>query len=298
LFLTATPLLRSAENLFPLLKMIAPSKVPKLAEYRALYCNRKPNRFTFDGWEWFGVKEEFWPYVHENFTLITLKKEDVLALPEKRYERVSAKVSPKHHLVNHKTTEAELTAKILAGGGMGDHIAVMRRELGEEKAVEAVKIIQDYQEKEPCQFVAWCHHRSVADILSRALDSCVITGETPMRERNTLVEKFQSGLVKSLICTCGAAGVGITLTQGRRMYWVEKPYLYSDLKQAEDRMHRIGQEYPLEVVEIHAPKTIDDPIEKNLTIRKEMHEELYGTNTTRKVQPVSGEKMDRVPSES
>jgi len=70
----------------------------------------------------------------------------------------------------------------------------------------------------------------------------LITGAQSEEQRQQAVDDFQSGKIKWILFTVQAGGVGITLTTGRRLVMLQRPWSLVDYKQALDRVHRIGSE--------------------------------------------------------
>jgi SNF2 family DNA or RNA helicase len=70
----------------------------------------------------------------------------------------------------------------------------------------------------------------------------LLTGDTPQKKRQQLVDNFQNGLSSVFVCTFGAGGVGLTLTAAATIILVDRPWTPGDARQAEDRIRRIGQE--------------------------------------------------------
>ena len=69
----------------------------------------------------------------------------------------------------------------------------------------------------------------------------LLTGQTPTKKRQGLVDRFQEGISPVFCCTYGAGGVGLTLTAASTMILNDRPWTPGDVLQAEDRVHRIGQ---------------------------------------------------------
>lgn len=272
-FVTATPVLRSAENLYPLCFMLDRSKTPRLGEYREMFCEKKPNRFNFTGFEYSGVRMGFWAWFQEHFTLLRLRKEEVLNLPPKTYESIAIEAPPKYWLENMKITPEEAEAILLSG--KGETYAEMRHGLGLFKATQAARIIQELQTNRPEeQFIIFAYHREVITWLASELNIEKIYGETRMTVRDRLIKAFQNKAFRGLVLSPGAGGVGITLTAACKLYWVEKPYLYAEEKQCEDRIHRIGQEDVVQIINLYCPKTFDIAIERNLRTRQQLHDDM------------------------
>jgi SNF2 family DNA or RNA helicase len=70
----------------------------------------------------------------------------------------------------------------------------------------------------------------------------LITGAQTEDERTRAIDDFQSGRTKWILFTAQAGGVGVTLTAGRRLVMLQRPWSLVDHKQALDRIHRIGSE--------------------------------------------------------
>lgn len=108
------------------------------------------------------------------------------------------------------------------------------------------------------------HVEPAKDIAEGLQNSRVITGSTPMEERDRIVQDFQAGKISVLSATIGALSVGVTLTASRNVIFNDLPWVPADLLQAEKRIHRIGQTGTCVVHRIFYGK-IDATIGKTLT---------------------------------
>jgi SNF2 family DNA or RNA helicase len=81
-----------------------------------------------------------------------------------------------------------------------------------------------------------------AEMTKKKIPHGLITGAQSEDERQQAVDDFQSGKTKWVLFTAQAGGVGITLTAGRRLVMLQRPWSLVDHKQALDRIHRIGSE--------------------------------------------------------
>jgi SNF2 family DNA or RNA helicase len=89
--------------------------------------------------------------------------------------------------------------------------------------------------------------RQLIYLLSNAMTKAgiehgLITGAQDEDERQRAIDDFQSGKTKWILFTVQAGGVGVTLTTGRRLVMLQRPWSLVDHKQALDRIHRIGSE--------------------------------------------------------
>lgn len=69
-----------------------------------------------------------------------------------------------------------------------------------------------------------------------------IAGDTPERDRATGIQAFQAGAARFCLMTYGAGGVGITLTAADTMVLLQRSWSAIEMRQAIDRIHRIGSE--------------------------------------------------------
>lgn len=77
-----------------------------------------------------------------------------------------------------------------------------------------------------------------------------------------VVERFQRGKFRILAGTLATGGVGLTLTRARTVVFVDKHWNPAVQRQAEDRLHRIGQAGSVQVVYLHTQHTVDDTVER------------------------------------
>ena len=70
----------------------------------------------------------------------------------------------------------------------------------------------------------------------------VIYGKTPMGKRQGIVDHFQESGQPGIIGQLTAAGTGYTMTKAHHCVFAELTWVPHELHQAEDRIHRIGQE--------------------------------------------------------
>ena len=98
--------------------------------------------------------------------------------------------------------------------------------------------------------VIFAHHRDILEKIHEHYkeDSCVIFGDTPMKDRIPTVNLFQEGKKKIFVGGLKAAGTGITLTRANTVIFFEGDWNPATMKQAEDRLARIGQKKMVHVI--------------------------------------------------
>jgi len=96
------------------------------------------------------------------------------------------------------------------------------------------------------KIVVWAHHHDVIDLLVDELGQfgvVSITGETSQADRQSAVEAFQAADdARVFVGSITAAGTGITLTAASVAVFAELDWVPGNITQAEDRIHRIGQD--------------------------------------------------------
>ena len=112
------------------------------------------------------------------------------------------------------------------------------------------------------QVVVFSQFAQVIKLLGQKLDTLRIShglfiGETKAEERAQIIERFQAGKLRVFAGTIAAGGTGITLTAASTVVFIDRAWSPSNNRQAEDRLHRIGQKNAVHVIDIIAKDTID-----------------------------------------
>lgn len=135
----------------------------------------------------------------------------------------------------------------------------------------------------------FAYHQNVLDALEQLmLDNGYgfirIDGKVPHKKRHVLVKAFQEE--EKYVCallSLTAAGTGITLTKAKHVLFAELYWNPSQIVQAEDRSHRLGQTENVHVDYLFAKGTIDELLwnilNKKLNILQELA--LNNENFTR-----------------
>jgi SNF2 family DNA or RNA helicase len=101
--------------------------------------------------------------------------------------------------------------------------------------------------------------------LQRAgISTFALTGDAPQKDRDVAIQEFQDGKIRVFCSTIKAGGVGITLTAASLAVFLDWAWSPSANKQAEDRLHRLGQKNACTYIRLVARDTID--LERNAKI--------------------------------
>lgn len=126
-------------------------------------------------------------------------------------------------------------------------------------------------EREGESVVVFSPSRQLVDLAGAALEAAgishdyVVGGQTD-KARDAAKDAFQYGVVRVLLVTTSAGGVGLTLTRARCAVFLSRPWSLIEATQAEDRVHRIGSEVhdSVDIVDIVAVDTVDQAIRSAL----------------------------------
>ena len=81
--------------------------------------------------------------------------------------------------------------------------------------------------------------------LADELEVPALTGSTKQADRDIMVADFQSGELPVFLSQIQAGSTGITLTAASNMVYHSLTFAYEDFSQSQDRIHRIGQDRPV-----------------------------------------------------
>ena len=126
--------------------------------------------------------------------------------------------------------------------------------------------------------------REVSKRLAR-FGPVLFTGDMSQDERQSAHERFLNDPECGVMCaSLRAAGVGVTWTVARYVYHLDLWWNPQVLRQAEDRVHRIGQVQPVFLKRLVAERTIDEGVallleRKDALFRRVVDDEDIGTAT-------------------
>jgi len=184
-----------------------------------------------------------------------LKKDVIKELPDKQYE--FAYIEPNGAIAEVIRKERMLDFDPIRdlknpGAPIWGMISTIRREMGEAKmprAIEHLKYLLDIEEVD--KVVVFSHHRSVMDGIKRALEDYGIVewrGGMSDGAKEHSKEQFQTNPnVRVFSGQLEAAGFGLDGLQNvaSRVVFVEPAWVPGTNDQAVDRLHRIGQQFPV-----------------------------------------------------
>lgn len=126
----------------------------------------------------------------------------------------------------------------------------------------------------------WCLYNREQELLEKEMpDAASITGATPLKKRQELIDKFKAGEIKILISKPKILGFGLNLQIATRQIFSGLQDSYESYYQAVKRSNRIGSTKPLNV---HIPITdVEYPMVE--TVIKKAERVLVDTQTQEKL---------------
>lgn len=124
-------------------------------------------------------------------------------------------------------------------------VGALRRFIGRVKIPAIVDLVCSTTEP----VVVWTWHRDVAEDIVRRVNhdheggpaAVTVTGEEPRGVRDERIDRFQRGAGRVIVCTMGAAGLGVDLTRARLTVFAEQSWTPAEMSQCERRVFRTRQ---------------------------------------------------------
>lgn len=242
IFISGTPYETKTSQFFTSLHILNKGLFPSRWAYLMRYCNPKK---TYFGWQFNGLSngEELHNKI-SNFMIRRLKKDVLTQLPPKQRIIIPMQVSDSDRKI-YNDIDDEFTKAIDAGESNAlVKISQLKRASFEAKKSAALKWIEDYLAVND-KLVVFVYHKDAFDFfLDNFKDISVgINGETKVETRQKNIDRFQNDeKIKLFVGQIKACGAGITLTASKATCFLEFGQTVVQHEQAEDRVHRIGQE--------------------------------------------------------
>lgn len=306
LFLTGTPILNRPADIFPIVRFVDPKRLGRsFTTFSNKYCDAK---YTGWGWDYSGASnlDELQLRLRENCMVRRLMSEVLKEMPPLRRQVIelpakgikSAVQKEKQVYESHRAYLEELEAKLEAAENAklcGFHklysdeeikairrqvkiarsvafseMAKLRHRVALAKVPAVIEHLENALESEPVVF--FCHHQDVAAQIAEYFGdrAGVVTGSTPLKERQQVVDDFQAGKLELFVGNIQAAGVGITLTRSALGIFGELDWVPSMLNQCERRLLRIGQTRPVLIQHLVLEDSLDAVMVEKLIAKQEV----------------------------
>jgi len=304
--LTGTPIAKDVVDLWAILHWIDPEEYPNKTKWIDRMINTMLN--AFGGMMVLGIKPHMEAEFHASVDprMRRMLKARVLPwLPEIMFERRDVEMSTKQ-----KKAYEQMRDLMIAELDNGDTVVapsvltqttrlnqfassfaeiVVDETTGEQKTIlsepscKVDALMDDIKEGDfgDDSVAVTAVSRQLLELLSARLtkegiEHGMITGTQTEEERQKAIDDFQSGKIKWILFTVQAGGVGVTLTTGRRLVMLQRPWSLVDYKQAMDRIHRIGSEIHDSVIimDYVTEDSIEDRVIEVLETKAENFEQI------------------------
>ena len=290
--LTGTPVSNTPNDLWALLHLMDPVVWASRSAFQDRYVYGYQADWGFEpiGWN-VTTKDELFRFV-DQYMLRRSKAEVLTELPAKTYETRVVDLTPKQAKAYKEmrkemmanidgellTTDNALT-KLLRLSQIASATPVL--ENGEvvaltdpsNKVSALLEILAEGDGAEPV--VVFAQSRKLIDLVEQHLDkqkvtSVRITGAEGSELRALHVRQFQEGAARVALCTFGAGSEGITLTKASMAVFLQRPWSLVQSRQAEDRIHRIGQSADrVLIIDLVSRGTVDAKVHEALVVKGE-----------------------------
>jgi SWI/SNF-related matrix-associated actin-dependent regulator 1 of chromatin subfamily A len=181
---------------------------------------------------------------------------------------------------------AEGRVQSLLSSEVMEQLSVVRMAVGKIKARRSVDLVRDLIEDDHRVIVFTAHHE-VANAAARAyvdafgsdrVAQCFSSVIGKQRD-DALGKAIQSGA--SVLVLPRAYREGLTMIEFDRMVMLERWWISGEESQAEDRIHRRGQDKPVAIYYPHACNTTDDAMAELLTWKEQGQQMVQGASEKR-----------------
>ena len=264
--LSGTPIYNHGSEIWPIVNIIKPGLLGSFKEFCEYFCyvNTKGKAIVLEN-KRASLRNELQKHV-----MLRRKKSDVLKeLKDKvRYKEVVASDSD-YYLQELDKIWSRLTAEQKNAKDEFERSASYQRAIKSERQIagiaklpHVINFVKNIMEIEE-SVVVFCHHKVIHKMLHDSLAEfspvSIIGGQTDSA-RADQISKFQSGESKLMIAGIRAGNVGINLTAAKYVIFAELDWSPAVHRQAEDRLHRIGQKNTVFAYYLIGNGTLDDHV--------------------------------------
>jgi SNF2 family DNA or RNA helicase len=142
-----------------------------------------------------------------------------------------------------------------------------------------MQVVEDNPDE---QFVVFSQFKGAVYLAAARLSNAGIpgvtfTGDDNSDTRRAALDLFIAGEARAFVATIGAGGEGIDgLQRASNVVFLDRSWSPAANDQAESRLHRIGQKNAVQVIDIIAKNSVDQPKGRKLELKKQWIREVLG----------------------
>ena len=264
--LSGTPIYNRGSEIWPIIDILKPGLLGSFKEFCEYFCyvNDKGKAIVLEN-KRASLRNELQKHV-----MLRRKKSDVLKeLKDKvRYKEVISADTDFYleelDKIWKKLEQEQKDAETAFSKSASYHRAIQseRQIAGLAKLSHVINFVKNIMEIEE-SVVVFCHHKIIHKLLNENLQEfspvSIIGGQSD-NLRQDQIDKFQKGESKLMIAGIRAGNVGINLTRAKYVIFAELDWSPAIHRQAEDRLHRIGQKNTVFAYYLIGNGTLDDHV--------------------------------------
>jgi SNF2 family DNA or RNA helicase len=264
--LSGTPIYNRGSEIWPIIDILKPGLLGSFKEFCEYFCyvNDKGKAIVLEN-KRASLRNELQKHV-----MLRRKKSDVLKeLKDKvRYKEVISADTDFYieelDKIWKKLEKEQKDAETSFSKAASYHRAIQseRQIAGLAKLSHVINFVKNIMEIEE-SVVVFCHHKVIHKLLNENLQEfspVAIIGGQSDNLRQDQIDKFQKGESKLMIAGIRAGNVGINLTRAKYVIFAELDWSPAIHRQAEDRLHRIGQKNTVFAYYLIGNGTLDDHV--------------------------------------
>ena len=305
--LSGTPIYNRGSEIWPIIDILKPGLLGSFKEFCEYFCyvNENGKAIVLEN-KRVSLRNELQKHV-----MLRRKKADVLKeLKDKvRYKEVIA-ADTDYYLeeldkIWKKVESEQKDADSEFSKSASYHRAIQseRQIAGIAKLPHVINFVKNIMEIEE-SVVVFCHHKVIHKLLHESLQEfspvSIIGGQSD-ELRQDQIDKFQKGESKLMIAGIRAGNVGINLTRAKYVIFAELDWSPAIHRQAEDRLHRIGQKNTVFAYYLIGQGTLDDHVanilvDKSYEIDEIMDESKENYENKDKAELILAQIQDKIRS--
>ncbi|RMW38478.1 MAG: DEAD/DEAH box helicase [Nitrosopumilus sp.] len=305
--LSGTPIYNRGSEIWPIIDILKPGLLGSFKEFCEYFCyvNEKGKAIVLEN-KRASLRNELQKHV-----MLRRKKSDVLKeLKDKvRYKEVIAADTDYYveelDKIWKRLEEEQKAADSEFSKSASYHRAIQseRQIAGLAKLPHVINFVKNIMEIEE-SVVVFCHHKVIHKLLNESLQEfspvSIIGGQSDTI-RQDQIDKFQKGESKLMIAGIRAGNVGINLTKAKYVIFAELDWSPAIHRQAEDRLHRIGQKNTVFAYYLIGNGTLDDHVanvlvDKSYEIDEIMDENIENFENKDKAELILAQIQDKIRS--
>jgi SNF2 family DNA or RNA helicase len=234
--------------------------------------------------------------LHEMIKPMTSRvlKEEVLDLPPKLYSKLNFEMSKEQQKAYTELRDEMKTwldgEKITAALAVTRLLRLQQIASGYLPSMEEdephhvfpknprLELMKELTDDCPHQAIIWCRFRMDVDLIIDMLGKKAVRfdGKLDEEERDVSKLAFQRGDAQFFVGNPSVGGEGLTLIQAKTEFYYTNSFKLVERLQSEDRAHRIGQDTPVNIIDIMAADSVDSHIVGALRRKLDIASQITG----------------------